>query len=298
MPRLWAVVLAGGEGARLRDVTTALTGEPTPKQFCRLLGGKTLLDDTTERLAGMVDDRRTVFLLSASHRRFYADLAQSRLPALLAEQPANLGTAVGMAFALGRIRQADRDAVVGFFPSDHHYSDVSAFREAVSTAYRVAASHRDRLALVAAAPHGPERDYGWIEPGPALNGDDEGTAYSVTRFWEKPDGAIVHRLFQQGCLWNTFVTVGSLEAFHTAFLSAQPALAYAVEAIAAADSVADEAQVVHDLYARLPRLCFSADVLARTAARCVAVPLHASGWTDIGRPERLAVVRRPETLSA
>jgi mannose-1-phosphate guanylyltransferase len=299
MPRLWAVVLAGGEGARLREVTTALTGEPTPKQFCRLLGGKTLLEETTGRLAGMVDDRRTLLLLSASHRRFYADLAQSRQPALLAEQPGNLGTAVGMAFALGRIRQTDRDAVVGFFPSDHHYADVTAFREAVSTAYRVAASHRDRLALVAATPHGPERDYGWIEPGPTLNEDDEGSpVYTVTRFWEKPDGGIVHRLFQNQCFWNTFVTVGSVGAFHSAFVSAQPALADALDAVAAAGSAAEEAQVVHDVYARLPRLCFSADVLARAAERCVAVPLHSSGWIDIGRPERLAGVRRPDTLSA
>jgi mannose-1-phosphate guanylyltransferase len=188
---------------------------------------------------------------------------------------------------------------VGFFPSDHHYSDVSAFREAVSTAYRVAAWHRDRLVLVAATPHGPERDYGWIEPGQALNwGDDDPSVYAVSRFWEKPEASTAHRLFHQRCLWNTFVTVGTLDAFQGALAATQPALAAAFDAIASAGSAADEAQVVHDLYARLPRLCFSADVLARTAERCVAVALHSSGWIDIGRPERLAVVRRPDTLSA
>ena len=111
-------------------------------------GRTSLLEATTRRLAGIVDDRRTVLLLSSSHRRFYEDIGRSRPSSLLVEQPANQGTAVGMAFALGRIRQTDRHAVVGFFPSDHHYAHVSAFHEATSTAYRIAAQHPDRLVLI------------------------------------------------------------------------------------------------------------------------------------------------------
>src|SRR6188768_2120113 len=132
MPRPWAAILAGGEGRRLNSVTTAITGEPTPKQFCRLLGPMTMIDETRQRLAGVVDDKQTVLMLSKSHRRFYADLAQTRPPSLMVEQPAGQGTGAAMAFALGRIRRSDRDAVVAFFPSDHYYSNVGAFRVAVA----------------------------------------------------------------------------------------------------------------------------------------------------------------------
>src|SRR5215472_12504005 len=34
----WAVILAGGDGIRLRPLTQRLTGDARPKQFCRLFG--------------------------------------------------------------------------------------------------------------------------------------------------------------------------------------------------------------------------------------------------------------------
>ena len=288
MTRTWAVVLAGGEGSRLSSVTTALTGSPTPKQFCRLLGRLTLLEETAQRLKGLADDRRTMVLVTASHRAFYQDLARNFWPGAFAEQPANLGTAVGMAFALGRVRRTDRDAVVAFFPSDHHYANVGAFREAVSAAFRAASQQRDRLVLVGATPQAPEPDYGWIERGLCHNWPD--TAYpvfSVKRFWEKPDALVAHRLFSQHCLWNTFITVGTIDAFRSAFEATQPFLASAVDAISAAVP-ADEANVVDAIYEQSPRVCFSSKVLAAAPDRCVVVPLRASGWMDIGHPQRLA----------
>jgi hypothetical protein len=45
----WAVILAGGDGTRLRPLTQRLTGDARPKQFCRLFDGQTLLDQTRRR---------------------------------------------------------------------------------------------------------------------------------------------------------------------------------------------------------------------------------------------------------
>lgn len=298
MPRPWGVVLAGGDGTRLHSVTTALTGEPTPKQFCRLLGRMTLLDETLHRLTGIVDARRTALLVSSAHQRYYEPLRTTRPPGLLMEQPRNNGTALGITFALGRIRRTDRDAIVGFFPSDHHYADLGMFREATAAAYRVAAQNRDRLVLVGATPHSPEQDYGWIEAGPALAWPEADHAvFAVNRFWEKPEAVVANRLFRQRALWNTFITVGTLDAFRGALAATQPELGDWLDHIAAATTDADEARIVDDAYAHVPRLCFSAHVLAAAPSRCVAVPLRASGWVDIGRPDRLADVHRP-ALSA
>jgi len=298
MPRPWAVILAGGDGTRLRDVTTALTGEPTPKQFCRLLGPSTLLDETLRRLNGIVEDRRTALLVSAAHRRYYEPLRIARPQSLIIEQPANNGTAVGMTFALGRVRQIDRDAVVGFFPSDHHYADMSMFRSAVAAAYRIAARNRDHLVLVGATPSGPEQDYGWIEPGRPLDWPEADHAvFAVNQFWEKPAGVVASRLFRRRALWNTFITVGAVEAFRSALAATRPELAVALDQIAGARTTTAEGRIVDSLYSGSPRLCFSSQVLALAPSRCVVVPLRASGWVDIGRPDRLAEIHRP-ALSA
>jgi len=299
MPRPWAAILAGGEGRRLNSVTTGITGEPTPKQFCRLLGPMTMIDETRQRLAGVVDDRQTVLMLSKSHRRFYADLAQSRPPSLMVEQPASQGTGAAMAFALGRICRADRDAVVAFFPSDHYYSNVGAFRVAVAAAYRVASEQWDRLVLVGATPHRAEPDYGWIEPSKPLGNisASDNTAFGVNRFWEKPEMSVTTQLFQRQCLWNTFITVGTIDAFRRAFLATQPQLVGTMEAIEGA-SPSDEARVAESEYRRVPSVSFSQHVLALAPELLAVVPLRASGWVDIGRPERLADVQRPVAIPA
>jgi mannose-1-phosphate guanylyltransferase len=50
----WAVILAGGEGTRLRSLTRVIAGDERPKQFCTVLGNETLLQQTARRVAHVV----------------------------------------------------------------------------------------------------------------------------------------------------------------------------------------------------------------------------------------------------
>jgi mannose-1-phosphate guanylyltransferase len=293
MRRRWAVVLAGGEGSRLHSVTTALTGEPVPKQFCRLLTGQTLLEETRQRLSLLVDGTRTTILVSRQHAKFYEYLKRERPAARLIEQPSNRATAVAIALALGCVKRLQPDAVVGFFPSDHHYTRVGAFAQIVSTAYLSAELLPDRLVLVGAGAQGPEPDYGWIEPGVPLSWPvTDHRLFAVRSFWEKPAPLLAQLLFRRSCLWNTFTTIGSIDAFRAAFHIAQPGLAAMIDEVASATPGAVERAVIDQFYRQPPGPGFSEGVLARVPDRCVVTPLRDSGWTDVGHPDRLAQVQR------
>jgi hypothetical protein len=49
----WAVLLAGGDGTRLQDLTLKIAGDLRPKQFCSIFGRETLLAQTRARLESL-----------------------------------------------------------------------------------------------------------------------------------------------------------------------------------------------------------------------------------------------------
>ena len=67
---LWAIVLAGGEGMRLRGLTRRLYGDDRPKQYAALVGARSLLRQTLDRVGLLVPPERTVVVTLASHARY------------------------------------------------------------------------------------------------------------------------------------------------------------------------------------------------------------------------------------
>src|SRR4051794_1127416 len=95
-PQLWAVLLAGGDGVRMRDLTRRIVGDHRPKQFCPILGPESLLRQTRNRLDPLVSGDRQVFVVSSAHERYYSEELADAKDSLVIEQPMNRGTAVGI----------------------------------------------------------------------------------------------------------------------------------------------------------------------------------------------------------
>ena len=128
MSRHWGVILAGGDGVRLRSMTRSIAGDDRPKQFCSLVGEETLLTETRRRAALAVPAHRTLVVVNRAHERFYTPLLADLRTRLVVAQPENRGTAPAILYALLALaaRQAASDTVV-FYPSDHFVSDDAAF---------------------------------------------------------------------------------------------------------------------------------------------------------------------------
>ena len=113
----WGVILAGGEGSRLRSLTQLISGDDRPKQFCRLWGTSTLLSRTRRRIEKYFPTRRTIFVLARSHERFYREELVDVLSTHMVVQPCNRGTLPVILWTLMRVVRLDPQAVVTFFPS-------------------------------------------------------------------------------------------------------------------------------------------------------------------------------------
>src|SRR5579862_2805962 len=84
---LWAVVLAGGDGIRLRDLTVKIVGDHRPKQFCPIVGGESLLRQTRSRLDPLFPGDRQVFVVSRAHEKYYLEELADAEDSMIIEQP-------------------------------------------------------------------------------------------------------------------------------------------------------------------------------------------------------------------
>ena len=285
-PDRWAVVLAGGNGSRIRTLTRLVSGDERPKQFCRLVGNNTLLASTRARLCATVAPERTLCVVTSHHEPFYREEFSGDDWVRVIEQPGNRGTGMAIALGLATVSTVDPNAIVGFFPSDHYYDDGEVLRQVLDQAYAAAAVDADRVFLLGAEPDHAETEYGWITRGGPL-GQPPPSSWisSVAGFVEKPSAAEADLLLRQGSLWNTFVLVGQTRAFRTLLDSALPGLHEELMAILALAEPHRTAALVR-LYASPIASDFSRDVLSRYPDRLGVIELASSGWTDLGQPAR------------
>ena len=281
----WALILAGGEGRRLSLYTRQLTGRATPKQFCRLIGRTSLLQQTMERASLIVDSQHTVTALTRTQEQYYAPIVAHLPPRQLIVQPANRGTAPAIVYSLLRLSIRSPLASVALIPSDHYVSDDRLFMRHVERAFRAVNSQHDLIVLLGIPPDAPETGYGWIEPGAGATKVDK-SIYPVQGFWEKPTAELAQQLMARGCFWNSFVTIARAQTLLGVIEETMPALYRAFCAVLPALDTEYEARAIQTIYARLQPTDFSRSVLAKLKNLAV-LPVSGLDWSDLGDARRV-----------
>lgn len=283
-----AIILAGGDGRRLSEVTRRITGEATPKQFCPLIGSTSLVEQTRLRVSLAVAEDRILAVLAHAHERHYRDLLKGILPENLVIQPENRGTAPAILYALLRLSKAAPDACVAVFPSDHFVSDDCEFMRHVESAFDAVGSRPEMIALLGITPHAAESGYGWIEPGELVV--RRAPLFRVRRFWEKPRSDVASELLRAGCMWNSFVMVARISTLIGLIMVALPELFASFSRIHDLLGTAREQGGIERLYKRIPSASFSDEVLERYPINLGVLPVHGIEWSDLGEPQRVMAV--------
>lgn len=272
----YALIMAGGVGSRFWPTSRATK----PKQFLSLLGDRTMIQMTVDRIRPLFDPDRILIITNDA----YTDLVREQLPEIPAEniigEVVAKNTAPCVALAATVIRQEDPDACMVVLPADHHIQNPDEFRAILETAMAKAESGQN-LVTVGITPHRPETGYGYIQMDEAnIDTVDGRLVYHVRSFAEKPDIHTAIRFLQSGdFLWNSGMFIWRVDTILAAFRAHLPEMTALARTVPHRGH-ADFKPRVDDFYRSVNAISIDYGIMEK--ADTVHVVPGEFGWSDVG----------------
>jgi mannose-1-phosphate guanylyltransferase len=274
---MYAVILAGGGGTRLWP----LSRPETPKPFLPLVGDRSLLQRTVDRLVGHPELPVKLEDVTVVTDRRYADLVRDQLPGIgVIAEPAGRNTAAAVALATLKIDR-DPDEVMLVLPADHLIDRESDQRQALAVAARLAEGALDidsPLVTLGVATDRPATEYGYLIPDLEGRTRIDGIEVAPLRgFEEKPSHERATSLVREpGTAWNAGIFVWRRSAI-------RDALEEYGELLRIIEPVVDDEAALAAAYGSVPPLSVD-HALMEDAARDhrVAMASMDAGWSDLG----------------
>ncbi len=283
----WTLALAGGEGVRLAPYVERRFGRRIPKQYCCLLGNRSMLEHTLERLNKLTPPSRTFTVIGTHHGDFAYPQLAGKCDHVL-RQPSARDTGLALYVALAYIKRWTPNALVTITPTDHYVAPSARYVEQVRQARGVAAQMRDMVVILGAKPNEPDPELGYLSLGEQLT--EIPHVRRLVGFVEKPSVVLAKELNEQGALWNTMVTCATVDALWELGRATEPQLLDILDSLVPLIGTKDEEDAVDYIYRAYLPVSFSRDILERAPERLCAMELEGVEWSDWGRPERIETV--------
>ncbi len=286
---LHAVIMAGGSGTRFWPESR----HSRPKQVLRLLGARTMIQMTVDRLGQLVPPERTIVVTGAALvDEIWNQLPQLPSTAILGE-PCKRDTAPCIALAALAIVREDPEGVMAVMPSDHVISPDTAFQSAISLAGALVEQSPQRIVTFGIRPTYPAESFGYIERGARLESAGQGAhsagtaVYHVKKFKEKPKVDVARRYLDAGTFyWNSGIFVWKASTILKALAARRPEMYARLSTIAAAMDTDRYEEVLAREFAAIEAV--SIDYAVMEHAQDVLVVEAPFEWDDVGSWQAIA----------
>jgi mannose-1-phosphate guanylyltransferase len=279
---LHAVIMAGGSGTRFWPESRAAR----PKQLLRLVGQRTMIQSTVDRLGSLVPPERVLIVTAAA----LVDEIWNQLPQLSARaiigEPCRRDTAPCIGLAALAIVREDPQGIMAVMPSDHVIAPDDAFQQAIEAAAALVEKSPQRIVTFGIRPTYPAESFGYIERGAALSGAKTQAIYGVKQFREKPKADVARKYVDAGTFyWNSGIFVWRAATILAELEKRQPEMMAHLKAIDAARDD-DYPEVFAREFAAIRPI--SIDYAVMEHATDVAVIEAPFAWDDVGSWQAIA----------
>lgn len=279
MKNLFSIILAGGSGTRLWP----LSREELPKQYLKLQGNGSMLQETLKRVLRVSDNAhvRIVTGRKSGALSFYqAKQVLSLEKKNVIEEPLAKNTAPAIALAMADLLKnggANGDDLAFVCPSDHIVKDESAFVAAVQKACE--AARQGYLVVFGVRPGSPETGFGYI-----LRGEEKDGFALVERFVEKPDAQTAALyLEERNYFWNGGMFLFRIQEMLDALLELAPEIG---------EPASRGYEALLESFECLPSVSIDYAIMEKTS-KAAMVTLDA-GWSDVGSWDALFHIREKD----
>jgi mannose-1-phosphate guanylyltransferase len=282
---MYIVILAGGSGTRFWP----LSRSKNPKQLMSILGGKSMLQRTVERVLPLSPKRVLIVTntIQAGETARQLQAYMSCVPIDIIEEPVARNTAPAIGLAATVIRHYDPEEMMVVLPADHYITDEEEFRRTVK---RGADSAMDgSLLTMGIVPTRPETGYGYIETN-AISG--ETSPYTVRRFVEKPDMTKALEFIETGnFFWNSGMFIWRADAILSRMKEFMPQLASTLKSIVFSGTnwvLSDLKPQINAIYPNIAGESIDYGIMEK-ADKVMMLPCT-FGWSDVGSWDALPEV--------
>ncbi len=283
----WGIILAAGKGARLQKYIKSIYGYERPKQFCSIIGTRSMLRHTIDRVKPFFLQKKILTVIIRDYLAYIREEMNGQPAENIVVQPHSKETAPGILLPLLKIYSQDPEANVGIFPSDQFILEEDLFRDYMGSAFEFTDEHPGKIVVMGFSANSPETEYGWIEHGDEVKWDGGAPFYRVNKFWEKPDVKLARRLYAGSCMWNTMVMVGKASAFLERFRILLPEVYEQFVTQNYYNGHFDDEIMLNNIYSKLPEVNFSDSILKNSVESLCVMPLNGVYWSDWGAENRI-----------
>lgn len=275
------VIRAGGIGTRLWPMSR----QANPKQFQTVMGGKTMLRTTYERIAPSLNTPNDLFL--SVHNKFH-ERARTEIPELGANsviiEPDTRNTGPAMCLEVCYLLNfCSPEDIIASLPSDDYISDDAKFRELLKVAENFLLNNPEYILTPAIKPSCADTGYSYFRAGQEIEKEENAGIYEVADVVEKPEEDLCRRLVDSDDYFcHTGKYIWQLGHIANLFQEFQPEMYGICQRVVDIIIKGGDIDEAAKEYSKIDKMSIETAITSRAdkIAMCVS---NRIGWSDLGK---------------